>query len=276
METNKFEQLKNIARKTSLTAHEKTVLRSNIESFMKYHPVIATGARTARVKSPFSPFMIFARSVAFVLIGMLAGGSGLAYASEQALPGDVLYPVKINVTEEVVSVLSFTPEAKLEWETKRILRRVDEIQKIEEVKNTQPISADDTKLALESLDKSLDRFNQKAEELKGTEYAINVLEATRSIEIKLKDQGSTENKDGIPDAIGTTDMQPTPTDSTLTASSKEVFAKGTSMTQAIKAEYGRIEDQKLNRIDSVETENNISVKIHRGLQKLNEELSNKQ
>ena len=182
METNKFEQLKNIAQKTSLTAGEKTVLRSNIESFMKFHPVIETGARTARVKSPFSPFMIFARSVAFVLIGMLAGGSGLAYASEQALPGDVLYPVKINVTEEVVSAFSFTPEAKLEWETKRILRRVDEIQKIEEVKNTQPISVDDTKLALESLDASLTKFEENASTLREQNKLAPVLTATAKID----------------------------------------------------------------------------------------------
>jgi len=61
--------------------------------------------------------------MAFVMVGFIAGGGGLAFASERSLPGDILYPIKTNITEEVVASFQSTPEAKIAWEEKRVERR---------------------------------------------------------------------------------------------------------------------------------------------------------
>lgn len=55
---------------------------------------------------------------------------GVSFAAENALPGDILYPVKVNFNEEVRAALSFTPEAKAEWETRRAERRLEEATEI--------------------------------------------------------------------------------------------------------------------------------------------------
>jgi len=53
-------------------------------------------------------------------------GGGTSYAAEGTLPGDPLYPIKIRVNEEVVAALSFSDEAKANWETARAERRLEE------------------------------------------------------------------------------------------------------------------------------------------------------
>jgi hypothetical protein len=47
-------------------------------------------------------------------------------AAEYAVPGDVLYQMKVRVNEEVRSTLARTPYERVEWETKRIERRLAE------------------------------------------------------------------------------------------------------------------------------------------------------
>lgn len=123
--TNKFEQLKNEARNIRMTAEEKDVMRARIKETMEYFPV-RDASPAKSVKSPFN-FVMFARSVAFVLVGFIAGGGGLAFASEQAIPGSILYPIKTEVLEEVVAAVQPTPEAKIAWEEERIQRRATEL-----------------------------------------------------------------------------------------------------------------------------------------------------
>jgi hypothetical protein len=270
METNKFEQLKNKAKEISLTHKEKAVLRSNIESFMKYHPIQSTAPRDARVKSPFSPFMLFARSVAFVLIGMLAGGSGLAYASERALPGDTLYPLKVEVVEEVVATLSLSDEAKLEWETKRIIRRIDEIQKVESTLTKES----DTELAYKSLDESLDRFETKATRLQNTRHSSLVLKATANIEQKFKDQNEKVSDEEM-SVVLTSTMEaktvPVETKTVRAISQKEIFTKGHTMTQRIRDDYSRIEEGRVQETKPIETEEKDTLDVS-----IEQDISNEQ
>ncbi len=120
--TNKFEQLKNKAEEIRMTESEKSLMRSHISETMKHFPIRETAKHAQSVKSPFR-FAMFARSIALVLVGFVAGGGGLAFASEQALPGDILYSIKADVVEEVFGVFQATPEAKIAWEEKRISRR---------------------------------------------------------------------------------------------------------------------------------------------------------
>ncbi|MFT5359782.1 MAG: hypothetical protein ACI88L_000242 [Candidatus Paceibacteria bacterium] len=122
---NKFEQLKNKAENTRMTEAEKSLMRARIQETMEHFPMREASGSTGSVKSSFK-FVAFARSVAFVLVGFVAGGGGLAFASEQSLPGDVLYAIKTEVMEEVVSVFQRTPESKIVWEEKRIARRAAE------------------------------------------------------------------------------------------------------------------------------------------------------
>lgn len=61
---------------------------------------------------------------------LLVGGGSLSVAADGALPGDILYPVKVNANEEVRFLFAFTEEAKARWETKRAERRLLEAEQL--------------------------------------------------------------------------------------------------------------------------------------------------
>ncbi len=60
----------------------------------------------------------------FVFLG------GISFAAEHALPGDILYPIKITVNEELRSLAVFSSEDRAGWEAKRAERRLREAQKL--------------------------------------------------------------------------------------------------------------------------------------------------
>lgn len=79
-------------------------------------------------------FTLFLRPVpAMLLIAVfIISGSGISFAAEGALPGDLLYPVKVTVNEEIRARLAFSDEAKTEWEAARVERRLEEAETLVE------------------------------------------------------------------------------------------------------------------------------------------------
>jgi len=64
----------------------------------------------------------------FIVILLALGGT--SFAAEKALPGDVFYPVKLNVNEHVQGWLSLSDEAKANWETVLANRRLSEAEEL--------------------------------------------------------------------------------------------------------------------------------------------------
>ncbi len=132
------EQLKKRADSIKLKAAEKRELRERVIAYMEYHPLPAhlTEKKKRAVPSPFTrglssePFSVLSFNTryfqsAFVL-GALLLVVGVPSLAERSLPGDVLYPMKVLVNEEVRSTLAFSPYEKVEWEAARLERRLAE------------------------------------------------------------------------------------------------------------------------------------------------------
>ncbi|MFM2424265.1 MAG: hypothetical protein RLZZ70_656 [Candidatus Parcubacteria bacterium] len=127
------EQFKKQSETIRLVAVEKAVLRDRLVTYMEYHPMPQSVAApvvaktTVAQREPFFIFNIPARFtrglVAVCTIGIVVGVPALA---EQAVPGDLLYPMKVQVNEEVVSSFTGAGYEKVAWETKRIERRISE------------------------------------------------------------------------------------------------------------------------------------------------------
>ncbi len=122
------EQLKKRAEEAILLrANEKHELRERLLAFMEYHPATQVGGSTASLSSYFSRLNLNTWTIAriagvslafmFVVVPVLA---------EKALPGELLYPVKIRFNEEVRGAMVSTPYEKIEWETERLERRLAE------------------------------------------------------------------------------------------------------------------------------------------------------
>ena len=125
------EQLKK-AKGVSLSHSEKSDMREKLSEYVSIKPVRAASASPA--SGGFSFSLLHVRFVPATLIALLVlvSGGGVAFAAEQALPGDTLYPIKVGVNEEVRAALTFGAEAKTDWELERVERRLSEVAELEE------------------------------------------------------------------------------------------------------------------------------------------------
>lgn len=63
-----------------------------------------------------------------ILIIALFIGGGTSFAAESALPGDILYPIKVSVNEEVRSFTAISNKAQSQWDARRAERRLEEAE----------------------------------------------------------------------------------------------------------------------------------------------------
>src|SRR5688572_6369383 len=140
------------ARRLSLTADEKSAGREMLRSYMALTPMRVSAEAAARpARKPFfsfsSPALIGrAMSVFSLALAFLVSAGSVSYAAEGSLPGDVLYPVKVGINEEVRAKLAPTARARAAWETERAERRLAEA----EVLATRGELGPQTRVALEA------------------------------------------------------------------------------------------------------------------------------
>lgn len=116
---------------------ERADLRDRLVAYMEYHPLPQEMRSVPKKKRVAQTLGIPSESFHSISINMqyLRGFAGVfavflivgvPLVAERSVPGDVLYPVKTNLTEEVRASLKLSPYAKVEWETKRLERRLSE------------------------------------------------------------------------------------------------------------------------------------------------------
>lgn len=126
------EQLKKKSETIRLRTSEKTELQSRIVAFMEYHPLPASVKAVPVPKSKIAPEPYRMIAIPRAYLRSFVGVTALLFIvvipamAENAIPGDILYPVKVNFTEEIRSTLSTNSYEKVVWETTRLERRISE------------------------------------------------------------------------------------------------------------------------------------------------------
>ncbi|MES3006020.1 MAG: DUF5667 domain-containing protein [Patescibacteria group bacterium] len=175
--------------KVKLTPGEKLAIFNRVSTYADSNPV--TGA----LKSPFFGWtFVFAHermryvyaSIAITLI--LATGAGTAFAAERSLPGDFLYPIKINVTEPVKGALKVGSEAKIKWEGNKAVKRLEEAEKLAEMGQ---LDEGKRQTVEREFEKSADTFIKKVDdqnEGNGQSEYVNSVQKNfeQDVEIQLK------------------------------------------------------------------------------------------
>lgn len=106
-----------------------------LKEYAEFHPVrVPEGSRSmseAQGASFISRlFTIKVRHMtAALLIAVLIGG-GTTYAAEGAVPGDLLYPVKVEVNENVKSAFALSNEAEAELQARLAKERLEEAEEL--------------------------------------------------------------------------------------------------------------------------------------------------
>lgn len=126
---NFFEQFKNEAKHIRLTSQEKENMRLALSR------VFTETASAKKVPSPYIAYSFSFSSfhsrmlVPLALVFMVViGTTGTAYAAQGALPGDILYPIKVNVTEKIEVAAASNPVAKAQVHAVLAQRRAEEAE----------------------------------------------------------------------------------------------------------------------------------------------------
>jgi hypothetical protein len=124
-----------------------------------------------------------------LIAAILAMGGGTAAAAENAVPGDLLYPIKTQVNEEVRAALAISPEAKAAWEAKRAERRLEESEKLAETgKLTTSTSAVLAARFTEFSQKANERLQKLQDSGKLTADQVQQLKENFEVAVKAHDE----------------------------------------------------------------------------------------
>lgn len=126
-----------------------------LQKFVKENPVL--------IKQRSFGSLFFLRNFRFVsaivvVILILGLGGGVVLASQESLPGDILFPIKL-FSEEVEKFLARGDFSKAEVSLKLTDRRLKEVVKL--------ISFDDLEENQEHINKNLERFKMELKEIEG-------------------------------------------------------------------------------------------------------------
>lgn len=117
-----FEKAQETFSQKSLPTEEKTSMLTAIYS--------EVGAPVASPLNGWS--LLLSRRVAMACLIVLFVFSGGAYASAYSLPGDLLYPIKVDVLEPIALATRVTDEAKEQYRAKLVARRAQELEILHE------------------------------------------------------------------------------------------------------------------------------------------------
>lgn len=116
---NDLKRIIDKARQIHMSAQDKATIRESLIRRIEMMPI----------KSPyiFSIQTFLVNRFAVLTVAMLMIGSGaLSYASNESLPGEKLYPLKVGVAEPVEEFLILSEKSKAKYEVKLVSRRLSE------------------------------------------------------------------------------------------------------------------------------------------------------
>lgn len=117
-----------------LSAGLKARMREELDSYADFHAVrVAEDGRSIKQVQSHSVFTLFTNSQlrimkATLLIALLVGAGGTSFAAQGAVPGDLLYPVKVHVNENVRSALTVGADAEAQLQADILSERLQEAQ----------------------------------------------------------------------------------------------------------------------------------------------------
>lgn len=122
----------------SLTHDEKINIKGRLDACVRENPAVRTkpDIRYTTQKPAQTSFISYIISqltqkpMAITLIIVLFLGGGGAYAAETSLPGDALYPIKIEVNERIRGWAAISGEADAQWEARIAERRLEEAERL--------------------------------------------------------------------------------------------------------------------------------------------------
>lgn len=201
---NEIEQLLMSGKKLSLSSHEK----ASIKSALLEHASQSLKYENRPIPSPWTSWVLRG-SVSFA--SLLIMFVGTAYASQDSLPGEPLYAMKVHIVEEMIALTKIAPEERVAYDIHLMENRLEEIKEIvNQDSDTMPDNlvyltdqvdehVTDVITTLEETDSEIISYEDKIEVLKKlsgvakaqVEIAKETTESTETLEALDETQEST-------------------------------------------------------------------------------------
>lgn len=130
MNKDRLEKLIAVFKSQSLSKDEKEQMLKSIRYAIAEDSLKESSQKASLFSRFFSLQIVANRRVfaAFSLMVLVLSSAGISKAAEQSLPGDFLYPVKIQVNEKIKTSLASTAQQKAEVASELTLKRLDEAE----------------------------------------------------------------------------------------------------------------------------------------------------
>lgn len=158
-----------------LTSEEKTVFQRKLIGHMRSSQVVSS-------LTGYGGFWRLFRMAAAGFASVVLVGVGISYAAENALPGDTLYAMKIEVNERVRLWAALSEEAEVEWSVARTMRRLEELERLATAGDLNDTLRDQITTRLEQ---NTEEANKAIESLK-KEQIIIAADASSRLESSLR------------------------------------------------------------------------------------------
>lgn len=191
---NDFQNLFNRAKNITLSSGEKREIRGNLLLLIKANPVrnsdslrllLEEGSKSSAFAGLFGlkSLLTNLKPMTIALIIALLLGGGTSFAAENALPGGVLYPVKVGINEEVGSWIAVSSEAQAKWDAHLAERRLEEAEKLAAKGNLNAEARADLAARFEN---HTEAFEKDVEKMDGKNDTRGSFEAHSDFEASLR------------------------------------------------------------------------------------------
>ncbi len=127
-------------RHMSLSEASRAKIRKNLEEYADFHTIsegVRVGATNRSIErapkhAHFGLRLLGLRlsnMTAVLLIALLIGG-GTSYAAQGAVPGDTLYPIKVEFNENIQSAFAISNEAEAKLQARLVAERLQEAEEL--------------------------------------------------------------------------------------------------------------------------------------------------
>ncbi len=215
MKEDKTQKIFDGSEQIKLSAEKKNSIRNEIVFFMKQNPYEKTQKRGffANIFYYSKPAYVFIAAFALVLV--VAGVTSAQ--AENALPGDILYPIKVGVNEKIKMVLAFSSKQKTNLAMQFANLRLQEAEKLATegkiTKQNQIQIEDNFEAQAKSVTneiKNLNKIKKNDDAQKfSNDFQANLRDHGKKLESlgKLKDGDTLKNLNPLIDQINNTSEQ---------------------------------------------------------------------
>lgn len=165
MKDNFEHTFRHLKANVSLTDNERGLMRNHLHAHMIENPARAPFfvrmlSHTENFLGSFAQISTVWQPVGGALVVVLVGGLGTAYAAQDALPGDLLYSIKVRVNEPLRGALATSQTARAQWDASLVGKRLIEAETLATQGRLTP---DVQAVVLAQLDTVTKNFNDEVE-----------------------------------------------------------------------------------------------------------------